>query len=548
MCQDRNHGGGRCPSDTSEARQLRRKNSGARTSYATLTVQPTPPKNLTPSTPEPAHTVESIRKDIENYHNLSESLKHHLDTPDRESRAIVEAAYDEHLNRIGEGVAYLAETKYDAPTDEHIRELWTQTDKEANEKAQDLHDEATALANKTNEELEQLIDEMDAAPNRSDYPTRLQHWREESPDIYAAYQKKRDDVHIALAENSQQREAVLAQVDDTVKSVLEKRNTAIVAALEEVGVTFADPESLQVADDSHKKAVQSLRKAIAYYPQQWVDNSNEQSEKLPLRVKDSKGRAHYSSAALQDKFALRPFAMVQSKPADWTPDPLSRADSEWVDLKGEDTWTEPKTGRVYSNYDIHYGDNMDGKKSWLHISYEYRRSPRRGYEEVQYRDYSGEVVTAYRKPRMERIRIESEVTSELTVSKDAKTRVGDDPSFRVALHEFAHRVEHTTPQVQALEDAFLKRRTGRLPIKGAETPEPEQPTAIYLKKREIGYKDNFPTHYMGKVYSDGYREILSMGMETLFAGKNGAFSGIDNYSPDPDYKKFVLGILASTAK
>jgi hypothetical protein len=54
---------------------------------------------------------------------------------------------------------------------------------------------------------------------------------------------------------------------------------------------------------------------------------------------------------------------------------------------------------------------------------------------------------------------------------------------------------------------------------------------------------------MGKIYSgSSYTEILSMGMESLFAGTNGGFVGMDNNKPDADYKKFILGVLASSAK
>jgi len=38
-----------------------------------------------------------------------------------------------------------------------------------------------------------------------------------------------------------------------------------------------------------------------------------------------------------------------------------------------------------------------------------------------------------------------------------------------------------------------------------------------------------------------------MGMETLFAGTHDSFLGSDEYAPDADYKRFMLGVLASSA-
>ena len=39
-----------------------------------------------------------------------------------------------------------------------------------------------------------------------------------------------------------------------------------------------------------------------------------------------------------------------------------------------------------------------------------------------------------------------------------------------------------------------------------------------------------------------------MGMEYLFAGTNGGLAGLGNHKADADYKKFILGVLASSVK
>jgi hypothetical protein len=50
---------------------------------------------------------------------------------------------------------------------------------------------------------------------------------------------------------------------------------------------------------------------------------------------------------------------------------------------------------------------------------------------------------------------------------------------------------------------------------------------------------------MGKEYTDGYREVLSMGMEAIFSGSQGSLIGLGNFKPDPDMKNFIIGLLAT---
>jgi hypothetical protein len=132
---------------------------------------------------------------------------------------------------------------------------------------------------------------------------------------------------------------------------------------------------------------------------------------------------------------------------------------------------------------------------------------------------------------------------------------GDDfaGGISVGLHEFGHRIEHSVPGITNLESFFLRRRTGHY-YEDGDTKNAEHLSAIQEEspednddELEFGYKDNFPTHYMGRFYGNGYHEILSMGMETLFTGTNGGFAGIQKYKEDSDYKKFILGVLASSA-
>lgn len=138
----------------------------------------------------------------------------------------------------------------------------------------------------------------------------------------------------------------------------------------------------------------------------------------------------------------------------------------------------------------------------------------------------------------------------ITLGKsDDDISINDDQRMtRVATHEIAHRMEDATTWVSHMEGAFLRRRATDA---GEHTASQIYPHAEEgsNKSKEIGYKDHFPNHYMGKDYGDGrHYEIFSMGMESLFHGTHGGFEGFGRMVKDEDYKYFMLGMLATSAK
>lgn len=563
MCRDTDHKGRRCPSDTSEARQLRRKNAGARASYGALVTEKVEPKFLeVVPKPEP-YTIKSVRSDIEEFQVLGDKLREEGFTSSKE----VMIAYDKHLNTIGAGVEYLAEQKYGAPTDEELYTVALEAENKATKAADERKIVAKENVSKLDEEVTALRAKLHEHANPTDYPSmmdRFAKWEAEAPELYNEYKVKEKELGDAQMSVWRSHSSVTQEVNNAKREMLEKRNEAMLSALRDVGVKFADPESLDYSDDSHSDAVKSLKKALVFYPQSWVDASNATHAKHPLRIKRSSGRAHYSADKGQKSFKNKTLAYVTEKPADWVPDPHDRSDSEYIDMKGEDSWVDPKSGIVHEGGLVWRSREVTGPtKKWVSVTYEYKKqdtAPKGKdwekvelYEEkyVQGEGYirTGNLVTHYRKPKTRRTNTEIVYKAELTVSKDVEVRVGNDAGMRVALHEFAHRVEHTSPVVTAYEDAFLKRRAGHLQTDENSEVQPEKLTSIYSGAREVGFKDNFATHYMGKVYSgSSYKEILSMGMESLFAGKNGGFAGMDNTASDPDYKRFILGVLASSVK
>ncbi|EJL45703.1 phage putative head morphogenesis protein, SPP1 gp7 family [Brevibacillus sp. CF112] len=109
---------------------------------------------------------------------------------------------------------------------------------------------------------------------------------------------------------------------------------------------------------------------------------------------------------------------------------------------------------------------------------------------------------------------------------------GNTGMKRVAIHELGHRMEHLRPEIRKLEYQFYQRRTAgeQLQWLGGN----------YAKSEKARF-DNFQHKYMGKDYGnrdDSYYELLSMGMESLFWGRNDV-----DLTADVDYYNFILGVL-----
>lgn len=95
---------------------------------------------------------------------------------------------------------------------------------------------------------------------------------------------------------------------------------------------------------------------------------------------------------------------------------------------------------------------------------------------------------------------------------------------RVAVHELAHAVESTNPDVTTLEWLFFRTRTDGTPVK-------------YVDGLPA-YLDDFPELYFGKSYGSGltsHKELISMSMDTLVGGRFG------QKPMDDDHLAWLLG-------
>lgn len=339
----------------------------------------------------------------------------------------------------------------------------------------------------------------------------------------------------------------------------------------------------KVSDKSDKDAMEAVNAAADCYPAHWIAKSNATTNEL--RVKHTNRRAHYRS--LQSYKSRSGLALVREYT---TSDTVEHAQSmialnsegrskglrqqEYRILTEEEKSAAGKgdvAGVVVERQEYNYAhiDRKITKRKWGssertrdHASpwrTEFQRPEGNGWEPVQfeiehgrYDDETGKHVTemitvnSWRRPRKAMQEKSVEYNAELLVDGAGfHNKGGTKPAgYPTAIHELAHRMEDVSgSDVVSLENAFLERRATK------EDGDVEEQTLIYGQRKganaEIGYRDSFVSHYMGKTYNGRYFEVMSTGMEAVFAGEYGGLLGGDGHKADHDHRNFVLGVLAN---
>ena len=276
------------------------------------------------------------------------------------------------------------------------------------------------------------------------------------------------------------------------------------------------------------------------YPDSWKRSVDEKCN--PLRIYASNARAHYSSSTTRSEKGWIPanVPLVMSRPME-TPEVVSL--NPYFDYGGDRDETKVVVGGDPSNPDhvklneeaaATLNEALDHMRLWVGG----RKGSIKASSQARFVvATTDEGTLTLRKERYDNL-----------PGREAVIRVHQDSPSTLA-HELAHRMENGNTHIQALEARFLSRRT-----------EGEESVGYYRDKQEF-YSDHFTNTYVGKVYNDGYREVLSMGMEMLLYGKAGAGVGseiaVDKHTKksddgrtvsDREHLNFVLGMLFSARK
>ncbi len=293
---------------------------------------------------------------------------------------------------------------------------------------------------------------------------------------------------------------------------------------------------------SHKTAVAAFGEAMRVFPADWVAASNQRTAITGAPVaKLSKTRAHYT-----DHRTHKTKQRVQESGI-WTGQTTAEVHGLAI---GADTKT------VYADWEwIGENDPERAKRyrpatepMWRRKEYEVADywatqdlpdgvPPRgRGWEQFEDKERGH---TYWRRPKYRMQTVETEAAPEITTNDGAAHAAGLSGTFATCVHESSHRFESTVPGIMAVEAEFVRRR--------ATTEDglaPLRPLYAGRSRAEVARDGGFVSKYVGKEYTSGHREVLSVGMESIFAGEYGGLVGVAGRAPDLEHRAFVLGALA----
>lgn len=307
---------------------------------------------------------------------------------------------------------------------------------------------------------------------------------------------------------------------------------------------------------------ETIQHSARLLPKDWIDNSNRLSTDeevaknpnkarpvLPVRVRESSARNHYSPRAyitkketgvreyFADASGTRNKRLLETSPRYGIVPPEEYSESQKRFGAGPNSV-------LVREYDVAQGPSYYSKGAGIGAldengNFKLTGRAAAGWEEHHYTDASGNPQVAWRKPRVSTSTTRQYGVAELTIPKGAG-RKGTVNS--TATHELIHRCEDTNPAISLMEAEFVKRRT----TDEQGVREPLQ--RYYTGSKEMMRPDEFIDRYVGKEYRGSpFHEVMSVGTEATFHGSSGGFGKL----PDPiarvperrddDHHAFVLG-------
>lgn len=520
MCRDKDHGDRRCNSDTSENRRLRRK-------AATAREQHTPMVSVKGGLVEPSVdlvTIEDIRAEaVEVSKLLSEPVN-----PDPAVQAQIDAANELRVTRLGLAMGEEAEKRAGYDRDAIEREIAT-----PGEEIRDLNDEIDSLEAKKKFLMRQYNDysKTDEAKAETDFAKEeLERIQKETMEIHRESLIKKNLLPAAKEREMERQKRV--PVEAALR--LSEAYKEVIADVRPVGGDIASH------DLTESDAKELLNNTVGKdYPSAWLNEANSSA----IVVKSENGRASYN-------------------PEKEHPDPNGPGipEKRRIRVNPEDVarYREAFAGDTSFSDDTPIMGNPGGEKQMLIFSERIPFDPVSDPKDADGNPVGDQWKKGYIVDK------EGALSSEpVWYSTGMKKGVQAIPTVTVALnrseidakasayHEFAHRVEDEVGGgvIKRLEEAFDVRRTtdangNREPLGPVFPDRPDM-------RNEIGRRDSYIVGYVGKVYPGAKtREVFTVGAETVFSGKYGAFAGLPNekgitFKADADHRAFILGTFAT---
>lgn len=475
--------------------------------------------------------AEDLRKDRENAENNKVWLLNgREDTPENLAAGVAER--QEQILLVGTVIAERAQAIHGIDVDE-ARAEWSQRLEGAQkeyEAQRKITDEATNEFHRRRREMaeEKDVHIFNLANNMTD---------EEKAEISALSDAKMAANRESMVKHLLVQEIMIGKDKETL-ATLEKISEGNRKAIAEVREMGTESTEFRNAIRGGGKVGETFNSVVGEtFPADWVKKSNALGNLALKRANSTTGRAHYKSVSDNTNGGAEFRYSMKRKP-DFRDDRYH----DWTERKDENgnptgVWHGPHRDflqeRSIYNYKKYDGDKPKGA----------------GWKRGKAVAASGNVVTGWvrdnatdAKHRKAKTENEAEITVYMNQS-DQETR-------RVITHEFAHRIEDAVPHIPMLEEGFLASRTTmengkREPLRAYKGGSVGGVILRHDGKREAVREDNFISPYMGKEYTDNFREVLSMGSESVFSGSNGGLVGIGNAKTDHQMRNWILGVYAT---
>lgn len=565
MCQDIEHGGGRCPSDTSEARRHRRKASTILTSRTTGTVTPPSPEITAPA---------SLSTSMSNLKNMAESLKEKAygEVPEGETQASWDSKIEKQITSLGIALGEEADTLAGFNKDALTKRLRADEEKfygpqnKISKELEKQHDEYF-------EKWDEIAVKYAFKSGRFGY-INVKDLTDEQKALLDDEEKKTVEKFIALSKIQRIEQAKFEGIDKAFSEHKEKvyseANQKLSAAYIEV-ISQIRPLGGVNIDSNEETSNTEAQKIIAdtvgkNYPTAWLEHHNA-ADTSNLKIVIDNVRPHYNAAVLSEteddglSKNLKTIGALKVGTLDIA-QRLQKAfttneDSNVVIIQHKN-WENEPTYSLYVitdaderyNEDTH-GPLIDGKpegEEWV-----YRTSVAQ-VEAVAAQGFTEDedMVSFLEKKAWVRPRISTKKElKELSIySQEAGEKITEvkgthnDMAAATAYHEFGHRMEEVLPNnvLPRQEKAFLARRTGKTNDNWHEN------MVETGMAGEYGHDAGLVIKYAGREYfSEKNYEVFTVGVEALYGGNYGGLVGNtkEYLNSDNDHRGFVLGVLAS---
>lgn len=524
MCQDKDHGGKRCDSDTAEARRKRKKALKARRSHI-------PQEPVIAGKVEPFKKVLSMSEIKAEAQSVS-ALLHAPCNPDPEIQDAIDSELEIRVTRLGLAIGEEVDRRARFNKEEAAQEISTSKLDEMRERLESLR----ADFKESMQAVTAYRETMTIFDEDSEQAGELQKLKRRSEKIHSR-------MKLLVREINQKN--LTMQFDTEKKPTpselrLSQACREVIAELRPVGGEFS------VHELSSMSAWRKLQETVGtHYPSSWIKASEKDGSVI---VQANAYRGSYEDELVVPSDDPNDTVVVKK---------LNFESREKVALFHE-KFNEDSPGSA-----ILPGRHITSNgQDFQVIHYESRIPFESGKDPV---DAEGNPVgDGWKKghliingghdisPEKHWYRVESKPGK--YASRINILPLSHVSSDSLAYHEFCHRAERLVGEkdsrgaalIERQEEAFLRRRTSlengeRSPLVHLATPN-DDPFAA-----EFGRASDLTTDYATKEYITSHsREVLSIGAEAAFGNRFGSFHGLhDKGREDLDHRGFVLGIFAT---